>query len=64
MLEDNEKRKVVISGLDIPFLDLVVVLVKFAFASIPALFIVYFVLALFTMLFGGFANFFIGFPHL
>jgi hypothetical protein len=54
---------VVISGLDIPFLDLVVVLVKFAFASIPALFIVYFVLALFTMLFGGFANLFIGFPH-
>ena len=63
MLEEN-KRRVIISGLDIPFWDLVVVLVKFAFASIPALFIIYFVLALFTMLFGGFADFFVSFPHL
>ncbi len=60
----EEKKKVIISGLEIPFWDLVVLLVKFAFASIPALFIIYFFLYLFAMLFGGVANMFVTIPHI
>ncbi len=37
------ENKIIIKGLDIPFWDMVVFLVKFAFASIPALFIISFV---------------------
>ncbi len=51
-MEDGGK-KVVISSIDIPFVDLVFLLVKIALASIPAMMIIYFVFALFTMLFGG-----------
>ncbi len=53
-MEKVDDVKVVIKGVDIPFWDLLVLLVKLAFASIPAMFVVYFVLMLFTFLFGGF----------
>jgi len=59
-----EKSKVVVSGLEIPFWDLVWFMVKLAFASIPAIFIIYFIMALFTMLFGGFMHLFVGPPPL
>ena len=49
----EEKRDVIIKGVDIPFIDLVVLLIKLAFASIPAMFVIYFVLMLFGMLFDG-----------
>jgi hypothetical protein len=55
---DNEKQ-VVVTGLNIPFWDLVVFLIKLAFASIPALFVVSFFFMLMGMLFGNmmfFAN--------
>ncbi len=55
---DENSRKIVISGIDIPFVDLVFLLVKIALASIPAMIIIYFVFALFTMLFGGVFNIF------
>ena len=55
---DENSRKIVISGVDIPFVDLVFLLVKLVLASIPAMIIVYFVFALFTMLFGGIFNIF------
>jgi len=51
-------KKVIIKGVDIPFIDLVVLLVKLAFASIPAMFVIYFVFAIFTMIFGGVFNIF------
>jgi hypothetical protein len=51
-------RKIIIEGIDIPFADLVFLLVKIALASIPAMIIIYFVFALFTMLFGGVFNIF------
>jgi len=51
-------KKVIIKGVDIPFIDLVVLLVKLALAAIPALFVIYFVFALFTMIFGGMFNIF------
>jgi len=55
MMENNtnEKRDVIIKGVDIPFADLVVLLVKLALASIPAMFVIYFVFAFMTMIFGG-----------
>ncbi len=56
-MEENS-RKIVISGIDIPFVDLVFLLVKIVLASIPAMIIVYFIFALFTMLFGGIFNIF------
>ena len=40
-------------GVKIPFLDLVVLLVKLALAMIPALFIIYAVTALFWTVVGG-----------
>ena len=56
-MEESEKR-VVISGLEIPFWNLVWFMVKLALASIPALFIIYFIFALFAMLFGGMMHMF------
>jgi len=53
-----DSKKVMISGIDIPFIDLVFLLVKIALASIPAMIIVYFAFALFTALFGGIFNIF------
>ena len=57
-MEKENWTKVVIKGVDIPFWDLLVLLVKLAFASIPAMFVVYFVLMLFSFIFGGFFDFF------
>jgi len=50
----EEKKDVIIKGIDIPFIDLVILLVKLALASIPAMFIIYFAFMLFGMLFSGF----------
>ncbi len=55
---EEDSRKIVISGVDIPFVDLVFLLVKIVLASIPAMIIIYFIFALFTMLFGGIFNIF------
>ena len=51
--EMNDQR-VKISGLDIPFVDLVVLMVKLAFASIPAMIVIYFVFVLLGIFFDGF----------
>jgi hypothetical protein len=56
-LEKSDDR-VTISGLDIPFWDLVWFMVKLALASIPALFIIYFIFMLIGMVFGGFFHMF------
>ncbi|MBD3789111.1 MAG: hypothetical protein IE885_01875 [Campylobacterales bacterium] len=50
---NDDIKKVIIRGIDIPFIDLVVLLVKLALASIPALIIIYFVFAFFGTVFGG-----------
>ncbi len=50
-----EDKKIIIKGIDIPFLDLVIFLVKLALASIPAMFIIYFVFWFFSFI----ANIFI-----
>ncbi len=57
-----DSRKVIVSGLQIPFWDLVWFMVKLALASIPALFILYFALALPSLLFGGIVHVLTGPP--
>ncbi len=52
----DELKKVIIKGIDIPFFDLVVLLVKIALASIPAMIIIYFVFALLSVIFNGIFN--------
>jgi hypothetical protein len=47
-----EDKEIIIKGLDIPFLDLVVFLVKLALASIPAIFILSVVIWAIGALFG------------
>jgi hypothetical protein len=54
----EEFKKVIIKGVDIPFMDLVILLIKLALASIPAMVVIYFVFAFLTMLFGGVFNLF------
>ncbi len=49
----EKTKEVKITGVDIPFLNLVIFIVKIALASIPALFILWFIFAIFGMLFGG-----------
>jgi len=58
----EEIKKVVVSGLEIPFWDLVWFMVKLALASIPALFVIYFIVMLFGMVFGGMVHMFMGVP--
>jgi len=57
MQEENQNtvltKNVVIMGLDIPFWDLVIFLIKLAFASIPALFVLSLFFALIGMLTGN-----------
>jgi len=48
-----QEKEIIIKGLDIPFLDLVVFLVKLALASIPAIFILSVVFWAISALFGA-----------
>jgi len=55
---EEKETKVVLSGVDISFWNLVVFIVKITLASIPALFIIWFVFMLFGAIFGGMFNIF------
>ncbi len=55
---ENEEKRIVIKGIDIPFMDLVVLLVKLAFASIPAMIVIFTVFGILSALFGGVFNMF------
>jgi len=54
----TEKQEVVVTDIQIPFISMVILMVKLAIASIPALFILSFVAmlgtGLFSLLFNGF----------
>ena len=50
---EEKEMKVVLTGINISFWNLVIFIVKIALASIPALFIVWFVFMLFGTVFGG-----------
>ena len=49
----RDLKEVIIKGIDIPFADLVILLVKLALAAIPAMFIIFATFAIFNMLFLG-----------
>jgi len=55
---ENEEKRIVIRGIDIPFMDLVVLLVKLAFAAIPAMIVIFTVFGLLSTLFSGVFNMF------
>jgi len=55
---ENENKKIVIKGIDIPFMDLVILLVKLAFAAIPAMIIIFTIFGILSSLFGGVFNMF------
>ncbi len=54
----EEEKKVIISGIDIPFMDLVVLLIKLALAAIPALIVIFAFFSLMSAVFGGMFNLF------
>jgi len=49
---NEETKKIIIGGIDIPFMDLVILLVKLAFAAIPAIFVIFGTFTVFSSLFG------------
>ena len=53
VMQQESPREVVITGLDIPFLNLLVFFIKAGLASIPAAIIVGIIYAIIMMLFGG-----------
>ena len=55
---ENEDKRIIIRGIDIPFMDLVILLVKLAFAAIPAMIVIFAVFGLLSTLFGGVFNMF------
>jgi len=56
---EDDNKKVIISGINIPFLDLIVLLVKLALAAIPAIILIVFIFTAFGSLFGGMFDFFL-----
>ncbi|KYJ87239.1 hypothetical protein [Sulfurovum riftiae] len=54
----DDEKKVIINGIDIPFMDLVVLLIKLALASIPAMIVIFGFLSLMSTIFGGVFNLF------
>ncbi|WP_457603224.1 hypothetical protein [Nitratifractor sp.] len=60
-MADEQKERIILAGLDVPFWDLVWFMVKFAFASIPAIFIIYFIVTIFGMIFAGLSS--LTLPH-
>lgn len=59
-----DDKKVKITGLEIPFIDLVILMVKLAFASIPAIIVIYFIFALLGVFFNGIFGMFLMHPAL
>jgi len=55
---ETDNKKIIIKGIDIPFMDLVVLLVKLAFAAIPAMIVIFTVFGILSALFGGVFNMF------
>lgn len=50
----ENRREIVVTDIKMPFLSMVVFMIKWAIASIPALIILSLLFALFTLVFGGF----------
>ena len=54
----EDEKRVIINGIDIPFMDLVVLLIKLALASIPAMIVIFGFISLMSTIFGGIFNMF------
>lgn len=52
-MEYEEERQVIITDIRMPFLSMVVFMVKWVVASIPAIIILWVIGAILTLLFGG-----------
>jgi len=50
---DTEKQEIIVTDIQIPFISMVVLMVKMAIASIPALMILSVIGGLFSLLFGS-----------
>lgn len=55
-MDDLEDRRVIVTDIRMPFLSMVVFMVKWVIASIPAMIILWILGALFALLFGGFMH--------
>ena len=53
MSNPDDPKQVIVVDLQMPFLSIVVLMVKWALASIPAIFILVFIFSLMTSLMGG-----------
>lgn len=54
---NDDKREVVITDIQIPFLSMVVLMVKIAIASIPAMIIITILTSIFMAIIGGIGRF-------
>jgi len=52
----ENQREIVVTDIKMPFLSMVVFMIKWAIASIPAILILSFLFGLVTLLFGGFVG--------
>ena len=59
---EESSKKVILYDIDIPFWSLVMFMVKFALASIPAFVIIYFIFSLLGILLSGFFSMFVFHP--
>ncbi len=53
MSDEKENREVTVVDIKMPFISMVVFMVKLAIASIPAFFVLSIIMSLFMLLFGG-----------
>ncbi len=55
-MSQNRETLTVITDIDIPFSRLIMIILKFMFASIPAMIIFYIIMAIFTLIVAGFVG--------
>lgn len=62
-VKTNKKQDVTVVDIKMPFLSMVIFMVKFAIASIPAFIILSFIFMVLGMIFGGVFHGMMGFDH-
>ena len=58
-----DRQEIIVTDIKMPFMSMVVFMIKWAIASIPAFIILSLLFGLLTMLFGGFMGGFMGGVH-
>lgn len=59
-MDYNEEQHVVVTDIRMPFISMVIFMVKWVIASIPAIIVLWLIGAVFALLFGGFMHNFNG----